>query len=339
MAAYQLLFLSGFVTLAMSGHTSSRSTRLCWILPDTLGDFRTVSLANVSPAPADLALLNEYGLRTFDRRAYVDSAGRRMLSEAYQFGSSEGAHAAYLYLHPQGAVGSPLAEYSDVSGHFGQTYAVLAAGVTVVARNNYVFLFRGYAPSNSAREAMLDRLPGLDPTDPPSGECCGYFVESSERILRGPVSLAKFAPRIPPATAGFNLGGRGRVARFETPSGVMTKIVFEYPSQAIADQRFRTFRTLRGARIKIANCKIALIFDAADAEQAEQLLADIGSDARPMSFDPIVDVADGPMTLDDAMASTFIAWMLGFLIAAFRFLTHRQQGIPDRTFALHLANP
>jgi hypothetical protein len=75
---------------------------------------------------------------------------------------------------------------------------------------------------------MLNRLPGLDPTELPSGECCRYFVESSERILLGPVSLAKFA------------------VRFETPSGAMTKIVFEYPTQAVAAERFRAFRALQG---------------------------------------------------------------------------------------------
>jgi hypothetical protein len=338
MAAYHLLFLSGLLALDMPGHASHRNTCLGWILPDTFGDYRTVSLANVSPTPVDFALLNEYGLRTVDRRAFVDSAGRKMLSDAYQFGSSEGAHAAYLYLRPQGAIGSPLADYSIVAGLFGQTRAVLAGGVTVVVRSNYVFRFRGSAPSSSALRAMLDRLPGLDPTDPPSGECCRYFVESSERILVGPVSLAKFAARVPLAAAGFRLGGRGRIARFETPTGAMTKIVFEYPSQVVAAERFPAFRALHGAHAKIANRKIALIFDAPDADQADQLLADIDSDVTPIRFDP-VSMTDGPLTLDDALASTFVAWMLGFLIAAVRFVTHRREGIPDRTIALHIPNP
>jgi hypothetical protein len=252
-SSHQILFLLGLAALAMSAQQNPRSGR---ILPDTLGDFKSVSHAYLSPIPVDFPLLNEYGLRIVDRRAYIDPAGRRMVSEAYQFGSSEGAHAAYLYLRPQGAIGSPLSEYSDVAGLFGQTHAALAGGVTVVARANYVFRFRRSSPSSPALRAMLDRLPGLDPTEPPGGECCGYFVESSGRILLGPVSLAKFAPRVPPAAAGFRQGGRGSVARFETPSGAMTKIVFEYPSQAIADERFRTFRALRGERAKIANRKI-----------------------------------------------------------------------------------
>jgi hypothetical protein len=126
---------------------------------------------------------------------------------------------------------------------------------------------------------MLDRLPGLDPTDPPSGECRRYFVDSSERILLGSVSLAKFAE----------------------------------PSLRSASPLF-----------------------VLSAERADELLADIRSDVTPMSFDPVI-MSDGPMTRDDAMASTFIAWTLGFLIAAVRFLTHRREGIPDRTTALRIA--
>ncbi len=312
MAAHQLLFLSGLAALALSGKAPS--------------------------APVDFKLLNEYGLRTVDHTPYVDSAGCKMLSDAYHFASSEGAHAAYLYLRPQGAVGSQLAAYSEVSGRFGQTYASLAGGITVLARNNYIFRFRGSAPSTSALRAMLDHLPGLDQTDPPIDECCGYMVESSERILLGPISLAKFAARVPPGAAGFSLGGRGRVARFETPSGAMIRIVFEYPSQAIAEDRLRAFRALPGARAKIADRRLGIIFDTANAEQADELLADI-SPYVPMRFDPVTDLTDGPMTLDDAMASTCSAWTLGSLIATIRFLTHRREGIPDRTIALHIANP
>jgi hypothetical protein len=190
-------------------------------------------------------------------------------------------------------------------------YAALAGGVTVVARNNYVFRFRDSAPSTLEMRAMLDRLPGLDPTQPSISECCRYFLESSERILIGPVSLAKFAVHGPLSVAGVRLGWRGRVARFETPSGAVTKIVFEYASPAVAEDRFHAFRALPGARAKIANRRVGVIFDAADVEEADELLAGIGSDSTgaetPMSFDPIT-MTDGPMTLDDAMASTFVAW-------------------------------
>jgi hypothetical protein len=333
---HQRLLLTGLVALVMSGQAAQRNARFGRILPDSLGDFNSVSRAKISAIPVDFELLNEYGLRIADHLAYVNSEGRRMVSEAFQFGSSEGAHAAFLYLRPVGAVASPLSEYSSVAGLFGQTSAALAGGVTVVARNNYVFRFRNSAPSSIELRAMLDRLPGLDPTKPSSGECCRYFVESSERILLGPVSLAKFAARVPPGAAGFRLGVRGRVARFEAPSGAMTKIVFEYASRAVADERFHALRALNGARAKIVNRRVAVIFDAANVGEADELLADIGADIAaeqtPMSFDPI-SMTDGPMTLDDAMASTFLAWGLGCLIAVIRFLT----GIPDHTIALNIA--
>jgi len=340
-SCHHLLFLPALFALVISGQPlPGRNACFGSILPGTLGDYRSVSPGNVSVMPPDRELLNEYGLRTVDSLEYVNPAGRRMGAEAYQFEASEGAYAAYLYLHPVGAVGSPLAQYSEVAGVFGQTRAVLAGSVTVVARNNYVFRFHGSAPSNRAMERMLDRLPGLDPSEPRMVNCCRYFVESSERILLGPVSLAKFAPRVPSAVAAFRLGVEGRVARFETPAGPMSKIVFEYASPAVAQERFNAFRTLPGARSRLVNRRVGVIFDAPNLEEADELLADIAFDGTAerssISFDLSL-MTHAPMTFDDAMASTFVAYVLGGLIAVLRFFRRGREGIPDRTIALRIA--
>jgi hypothetical protein len=168
-------------------------------------------------------LLNEYGLRIVDLSRSVDPADRRIRSIPTRFFRRR---AGRLSLSPPTKCSLSSPDYLD-------------------------------RPS-LAMSTMLDRLPGLDPTDPPSGECRRYFVDSSERILLGPVSLAKFAePSL----------------RSPSPLFVLS------------------------------------------AKRADELLAGIRSDVTPMSFDPVI-MSDGPMTRDDAMASTFIAWTLGFLIAA-----------------------
>ncbi len=336
----QLLLLTGLAALAVFAQPSP-GPKACfgWILPATLDKFRTVLPPNEKATPFDSALLNEYGLQTFDHRAYIDSAGRKMISDAYQFASSDGAHAAYLYFSHKSAVGSPLSESSEISGIFGQTYAILGGGETFVSRNNYIFRFRGAAPSHTALDAMLEHIIGLDPTVPEPDECCGYFVEHSDRILLGPISLARFAPRVPLSVAGFTLGAQGRIAHYETPSGPMTRIVFQYPTPAIAQERVPAFRALPGALVNIYDRKIAVIFDPPDTHDAAELLADISPRvSEEMRFDPKFDF-DGPLTLDGALTSTFEAWTLGSLIAFLRFLTNRRKGIPDHTINLRIANP
>jgi hypothetical protein len=335
------LFLSTVIVVVVSAQSVPTSDA-AWtsVLPDSLGEYARI---NVSPGPISASrheLLDEYGLKATERASYVNASGRRMDAEALRFGDSEGGHAAYLCLRPRAAVGSPLSSYSDRSGVFGQTYAVLGGGVTVVERKNYVFRFRGDAPTHEVLGNLLNHLPGLDAAEPSKGECCRYFDESSERILLGPVSLAKFAARVPPPVAAFQMGGRGRVARFETPAGSMSKIVFAYSSPAVAWDRYNAFRSLPGARVRLANRKVGVIFYPSDGREAGALLEDIAYDgiAEPesISFDP--GFIDGDLTLDDAMASTFAGSVLGCLIAVLRRMARWRQGIPDRTISLHLGN-
>jgi hypothetical protein len=307
------------------------------ILPNSLGDYRSATRSAVAMGPAMGALLNEYGLRTTDRVVYASSTERRMTAEAFRFQSSEGGLAAYLCLRPAGAVESPLAGYCDVAGVFGQTHAVLAGGMTVVGRSNYVFRFSGGAPANSELRAMLDRLPGLDGTAPPKGECCAYFVPSSERYLLGPVSLKRFAPKVPVEVAAISSGSRGRVARFETPAGPMMKVVFEYRSPAAAREHAAGFQALRGTRVRIGGSRIGAIFDAVDAEEADALLKDIDSEGGDTVGWDSKFIWDGPLSLEQSMGSTFVAFGLGGLIAMVRFLVNRREGIPDRTISLHIA--
>jgi hypothetical protein len=216
------------IVVVVSAQSAPRSDAPCpSVLPDSLGEYSRISLSSGPISASHHELLDEYGLKAMERASYVNASGRRMDAEALRFGDSEGGHAAYLCLRPRAEVGSPLSSYSDRSGVFGQTYAVLGGGVTVVGRKNYVFRFRGDAPTREALGNLLNHLPELDAAEPSKGECCRYFDESSERILLGPVSLAKFAALVPSPVAAFDLGARGRVARFEKPAGPMSKIVFE----------------------------------------------------------------------------------------------------------------
>jgi len=336
---YQLLLIPTFLLAAISGQeVRSADPRSTSLLPDVWSEYRSISRTPVSFGGRESELLNEYGLGATEGAMYRSAAGRRMGAEAFRFVESEGGHAAYLFLRPTGAVNSPVGEYADAQGTSGETHAVVGSGVTVVGRNNYVFRFKGSAPTNREMEVLLERAPAFDRREPGKGECCRYFVEASERIVLGPVSLVRFAPRIPPSVAAFGPGVQGRVARFETPAGAMSKIVFEYPAPGIAAERVKAFRTLPGARVHLVERKIGIIFDAASVEEADTLLKDIapGTDELPPATFDLRNMADVEITLEDAMSSTFFASCLGCLIAILRAFAQRRDGIPDRTIALHI---
>ena len=310
------------------------------ILPERLGDSVRGPVSPVPVPAADRALCEEYRLITTEHAAFTDPAGRRMEADALLFGDSEGAHASYLWQRPGGAIASPLAAYSIRAGLSGETYAVVAGGVTVVERKNYVFRFRGRAPSSPALETMLDELTGIDPAEPGPDECCRYFVASSDRLLLGPVSLSRFAPGVPPSVAAFRLGARGSIARFETPAGSMSRIVFTYRTELEAQNRAGAFRALPGADVRLRGRSLAVIFYPFDREEAEELLDDAPStgattESGLVGWDP-TNLTDRPMTLDGGISTVWVGYLLGALIAFFRGLVRWPKGIQDRTISLRL---
>jgi hypothetical protein len=316
---------------------STASGALGSILPYRLGPY---TRGNVSPVPilaADREIYDEYGLRDSQCSAYRSSAGRTMAVDAFRFVDSEGGYAAYLWLRPLQAVKSPLDERVSLSGYLAAIHADVGGGVTVATFKNYVFRFRGATPDSSAFEQTIATLPALDAAEPSPDLGSHDFDSSSERALAGPASLARFAGRIPPSIAALRLGARGRIARFETPAGSMSRIVFEYPAEAVAQARAAAFRAVPGALVGISGRRVAVIFDPIDRETARHLLRDMPLDpSQPavIAWDPMT--GKQPFTMYYGIAMTLIALALGSIVAVFRFLARSRDGIQDRTTSLHL---
>jgi hypothetical protein len=245
--------------------------------------------------------------------------------EAFRFGDSEGGHAAFLWLRPTGAV-RVLIPF--------EVKAVTSAGVTTTEFRNYVLRFHGAIPSvSSSMQEMLIKLPALDSTKPDHDEYGRYAYQSSERLLLGPVSLARFAGRIPPSVAAFRMGGKGRIARFETPGGAMDRIVFEYPSAAVAEERLAAFRSLPGASAEISGRRVGVIFDALATDDANELLQSLPADA--VSWDPEFMI-HRPMSLEGGIGMVFFGGLIGGLVALLAYRADRNEGIPDRTTSLRI---
>jgi hypothetical protein len=173
------------------------------------------------------------------------------------------------------------------------------------------------------------------PVPPPDRTLCEqHGLRTTERS-----GFTDPAGRIMQADA-FRLGARGRVARFETPAGSLSRLVFEYPTEREAQDRAQAFRALPGADVRLAGRRIGVIFNPIDREEADELLDDLtytGSATENVSirWDPAY-LTDGPMTLGGGMAGVFGGYALGATIALFRLLAGWREGIQDRTISLHL---
>jgi hypothetical protein len=218
--------------------------------------------------------------------------------------------------------------------------AVTGGGVTVMEYRNYMLRFRAALPSiSSEMEEMLAALPGLTADKAPQELDGRYRDKLSTRAILGPVSLQRFAPRIPPSVAGFRLGAKGRMARFETPAGAMTKVVFEYSTQETAADRAKALGALPGAVVRVDRTCAAIVFDPVDSTFTEELLGEsFCGPVATLAWDPNTStrVWDGPMTLDEGIEMVLWGFVVGALIAAVRRFGKTGDPFPDRMIFLKL---
>jgi hypothetical protein len=279
-------------------------------LPDRFERFVRGEIAPLSVPHADHELFREYRLRSAYQADYVEPEGRRMKVEAFRFDDSEGAHAAYLYSRPEHSA-SPM---------IWDIHAVTGAGVTVMEYRNYMLRFRSALPTvSSALEETLASLPGLT-VEGKSWDLSGRFLdESSVRALLGPMSLRRFAGRIPSSIVGFRLGASGRIGRYETPAGPVTMVVFDYPTREIAEERAKALGALESAVARANGKRVGAVFESPDPIMTEELLSDTGG-GEVISWDPDSFACGRPLTLDQSIAG-LVFW--GLIVASAVALNHR----------------
>jgi hypothetical protein len=67
------------------------------------------------------------------------------------------------------------------------------------------------------------------------------LLPRSERYILGPVGLAANAPEIPVAAALFDDGTEAQLARYRTPGGPVTLVIFSFPTPSLARQQVPQF--------------------------------------------------------------------------------------------------
>jgi hypothetical protein len=214
------------------------------ILPEQFGAWKRVAKGVVNIA--DRPVWEEYGFQTAEKADY-EAAGKRISVSAWQLNDTTGAWAASRWLQPG-----------------------------VIQHGNYVLRIEGALPPAQLPE-LTSKLPKVDRAANPS---LPQFLPDSNRIkqadryLLGPVSLAKFEPRISADLAGFNKGAEGQLSTYKTPGGEAKLVVFSYPTPQIAGDRFRAFENKGEWRARRHGPMVAVALDATP-EAAETLLASV----------------------------------------------------------------
>jgi len=247
------LLLLGFVSLAHAA-----------ILPDQIGEF---TKGETKPlAAADPPLYQEYGFETGEQAQYT-TAGKRFSASAWRLHDSTGAVALFETLRPAAAPPAKIAELSAKT-----------PGGGVTAFGNYVFEFRGQVPEQKDLELLYAQLPQLDQAPlPPLVENLPRegLIPNSERYILGPVSLARFEPRIAPSLAAFHLGAEAQVGRYRTPKGDLTLAIFSYPTPNMARERQAEFLKVPGTVASRSGPLVSVVVQPPDADAAERILAGV----------------------------------------------------------------
>ena len=249
------LFLACFLLPVLAGAA---------ILPNAIGSAKRTG--TTSPALANQAIWDEYGLKNAETAAY-EGAGLKFTVTAYRMVDATAGLGAFDWQRSADATPSKAAPL-----------AAETAETLLVAHGNYLLLFNGYKPSADELEAVLGGLAAVEPTSLPT--LPSYFpadnlVPNSERYITGPVALHAFDPGIPPSVAAFHLSAEAQFGLFHSAKGDMGLAVFRYPTPQIAMARIDDFEKLPQAVAKRSGPLVAVMLAPADPDAAERLLAQV----------------------------------------------------------------
>lgn len=255
------------------------------ILTDNLGTAKRVTLE--TPAIEDKPVWDEYGLDGVETGRYESATGKSFTTTAWRLKDPTGSQAAFRWLRPAGAqAGNKDALY------YSPRFAVTTGSTTLMTFGNYLLRFEGGAPAHDELKILLFQLPKVDQSSlPPVIDYVpGNLVPGTDRFIAGPASLEKFFPKLTPAAVGFHFGAEGVVGRYRTGSSETEMVVFYYPTNQMARDRYPEFQKLSGALVKRSGPILALVNSPQNANDAERLLAlinyraQVTTSARPTTI-------------------------------------------------------
>jgi len=234
------------------------------VLPDKIGDFSKEKGSFL--VSYDAVLYKEFGVQSFEKAQYT-APRKRFIMSAWRLRDSTGALALFDAQRPSDATPAQLTALSSKT----PDGAIFAYG-------NYVFQLAGEIPEQKDLQPFFAQLPQLDngPLPALAGDLPqDGLIPNSERYILGPVSLARFEPRIAPSLAAFHLGTEAQLGRYRTPKGELTLAIFSYPTPNIARERQEEFLKVPGTIAKRSGPLVGVIVQPADPDAAERVLAGV----------------------------------------------------------------
>lgn len=305
------------------------------IFPEQIGDYTRSAPQSVTLP--DQSLYDEYGIDATEQADYTAPQNRKFSATAWRFRDTTGAMALFQARRPSGAVYKKLADLT----------ATTSDGL-IFAHGNYVFQFTGKLPPQADLDPIYAQLPKLEQSPLPA--LIGYLpsaglVPNSERYIVGPVSLDRSGAGIPAATAAFHLGAEGQLGKYSTPKGILSLVIFNYPTPNMARDRFEDFQKLPGVVTKRTGPLVAAISGNPDPDLAERLLSQIRYEAN-ITWNEKVPGNDVKQFSKMILAMFTLAGLLilgsivvGIGFGGFRVLRKKLGGnaAPDDMITLHLS--
>ena len=121
---------------------------------------------------------------------------------------------------------------------------------------------------------------------------------------------ASVSPFNPPSVAAFHLGTEAQLGVYASTKGPMTMAIYDYPTPAIAMERYNNFQMVPGVVAKRAGPLLAVIVQPPDADAAERLLAHVGYNANLMWNEQV----GGPTVKDSAKMILTIMGLAGIIL-------------------------
>jgi len=235
------------------------------IFPDQIGEYQKSAPKTIGIP--DQALYSEYGLEASEAADYASPEGKKFSAVGWRLHDSTGALALFQFRRPSGATTAAFAPL-----------AVRTSDGVIFAYGNYLFQFTGSYPDPASLTALYQKLPNLENSPLPA--LSSYLpaeglVGNSERYILGPVSLQRFEPKIPPSVAAFHLGAEGQLGKYQTPKGLLTFILFYYPTPSMAREQALEFQKISGAVVKRTGPLVAVTVSPVDTDAAERILGKI----------------------------------------------------------------
>ncbi|MBV8847214.1 MAG: hypothetical protein JO307_30760 [Bryobacterales bacterium] len=254
------------------------------IFPEQIGPFHRNSAKPV--AAADAPLFQEYGFEEAEQASYAGGQGN-FQAIAWRFKDSTGA-LAFLEFHKAEAP----------SAYLQGNYVLQLTGTRPVQQDLEAFYLDLPRYENSPLPVLKDDLPK------------NGLIPNSERYVVGPVSLERFQPAISPSVAAFHLGTEAQLGTYSTPKGPMVLAIYNYPTPAIAMERYNDFQKVPGAIAKRAGPLLAVIVQPPDADAAERLLAQVAYNINLMWNEQL----GGPTVTDSAKMILTIMVLAGIVL-------------------------